>query len=289
MWNEALKEERNYIREHSPDRVSRITTLSNAQGLGAGNKRYQEPQNFGKRTNMNLDFSIPMPYEKKKGTLFRNSNGNRRNIFSKTWWKNVPIGAYLFFLGFLFFPLWFVGAICKFRKENTVEAEIIRSRSKREEGKKSAKEANREWRSKIDKNKTNNGNRNTRVEFSNIGDADPEDNDSWNWGLGGVGNEPNAINVNFMSGIEEYEKHKLAENEKWWRKVNILMSVLFIILVVSLVFLYRKSIFGGANKSPITSSNSGPKDSSYTSLNGNNKGNNGNNDNKQTTYTYVPY
>ncbi|ORX48396.1 hypothetical protein BCR36DRAFT_413161 [Piromyces finnis] len=269
MWNEALKEERNYIREHSPDRVSRITTLSNVQGLN-GNKRYQEPQSFGKRTNMNLDFSIPMPYEKKKGTLFRNSNGNRRKIFSKTWWSNVPIGAYLFFLGFLFPPLWYVGAICRFRKDNTVEAEIERSKSKKNIKKSSTKDVNREWRSKINKNKTNNGNINqSHVEFSNI--EDPENSESWNWGMGGVG-EPEAINVNFMSGIEEFEKHKLAENEKWWRKINILMSVLFTLFILGILVIKRKQIFGG-NDSSSTSSNN----NSYSTLNGNFKGNNENN------------
>lgn len=246
MWNEALKEERNYIREHSPDRVSRITTLSNVQGFGAKTNRYQEPQSFGKRTNMNLDFSIPMPYEKKKGTLFRNSNGNRRKIFSKTWWKNVPIGAYLFFFGFLLFPLWFVGAFCKFRKDNTVEAEIQRTKSKKVVNKDTKSDGDRDWKSKVDKNKTNNGNINeSHVEFSKV--DDPENSESWNWGLGGVGNQPETINVNFMSGIEEFEKHKLAENEKWWRKVNMLMSVLVTIFIVGLLVIKRKQIFGGGN------------------------------------------
>jgi len=285
MWNEALKEERNYIREHSPDRVSKITALSNAQGLGVNNKRYQEPQSFGKRTNMNLEFSIPMPYEKKKGTLFRNSDGNRRNIFSKTWWSNVPIGAYLFFFGFIFPPLWYIGAFCRFRKDNTVEAEIKRSKSKMgEEKSKNNKGTNREWKSKIDKNKTNNGNRDTHVEFANVGD--PEDNDSWNWGLGGVGSEPSAINVNFMSGIEEYEKHKLAENEKWWRKVNILMSVLFTIFIVAILFIKRKSIFGGSKSNGSSSTKRISNNDSYTSLNGNYQGNNGSNGEKPKPNTY---
>jgi len=251
MWNEALKEERNHIREHSPDRVSRITTLSNVQGIG-NTKRYQEPQSFGKRTNMNLEFSIPMPYEKKKGTLFRNSNGNRRKIFSKTWWSNVPIGAYLFFFGFLFPPLWFIGAFCQFRKDNTVEAEIQRSKSKKTTNTKNPKPKVRE----------------SHVEFSKI--EDPENSDSWNWGLGGVGNQPDAINVNFMSGIEEFEKHKLAENEKWWRKVNILMSVLFTIFILGILIIKRKQIFGGDDNS------SKPTTNSYGSLNGDFKGNNGN-------------
>jgi len=270
MWNEALKEERNYIREHSPDRVSRITTLSNVQGFGAGNKRNQEPQSFGKRTDMNLEFSIPMPLEKKKGTLFRNSNGNRRKIFSKTWWSNVPIGAYLFFLGFLFPPLWYVGAICKFRKDNTVEAEIERSKSKKTTTKSSDKNTNRDWKSKIDKNKTNNGNV-SHVEFSKM--DDPENSDSWNWGLGGVGGEPNAINVNFMSGIEEFEKHKLAENEKWWRKANIIMSILFTVFILGIFIIKRKQIFGGGDDTPAASAT----DNSSGKLNGDFKGNNGNN------------
>ncbi|OUM68440.1 hypothetical protein PIROE2DRAFT_58093 [Piromyces sp. E2] len=268
MWNEALKEERNYIREHSPDRVSRITTLSNVQGFN-GNKRNQEPQSFGKRTNMNLDFSIPMPLEKKKGTLFRNSNGNRRKIFSKTWWANVPIGAYLFFFGFLLPPLWFVGAFCKFRKDNTVESEIQRSKSKKTGNKSSDKNSNREWKSKIDKNRTNNGNANeSHVEFSKI--EDPENSDSWNWGLGGVGGEPNAINVNFMSGIEEFEKHKLAESEKKWRKINIIMCIIFTAFITGLLIIYRKSIFGGGEDKSSQSSSTGD----YNSLNGNFKGNN---------------
>jgi len=270
IWNEALKEERNYIREHSPDRVSRITTLSNVQGFGANNKRYQEPQSFGKRTNMNLDFSIPMPYEKKKGTLFRNSNGNRRKIFSKTWWSHVPIGAYLFFFGFICPPLWYIGAIFKFRKDNTVEAEIQRTKSQKVTNKKSKNSTNREWKGRIDKNKTNNGNVNeSHVEFSKM--EDPENNDSWNWGLGGVGGEPDAINVNFLSGIEEFEKHKLAENEKWWRKVNTLMSVIFTIFIVGILIIKRKEIFGIGKDSSSSSS------SSYSSLNGNFKGNNGSN------------
>jgi len=282
MWNEALKEERKYIREHSPDRVSRITALSNAQGLGANNKRYQEAQNFGKRTDMNLEFSIPMPVEKKKGTLFRNSNGNRRKIFSKTWWSQVPIGAYLFFLGFLFFPLWYVGAFCQFRKDNTVEAEIQRNKTKKSK-KSSNNNTDREWKSKVDKNKTNNGNT-SHVEFANV--EDPENSDSWNWGLGGVGDSPEAINVNFMSGIEEFEKHKIAENEKWWRKVNMLMSVLVTIFIFGLVIIKRKTIFGGgdnssSNNSSSSSSSSNTKtsssESSYTSLNGDFKGNNGSN------------
>jgi len=271
MWNEALKEERNYIREHSPDRVSRITTLSNVQGFGAGNKRLQEPQSFGKRTDMNLEFSISMPLEKKKGTLFRNSNGNRRKIFSKTWWSNVPIGAYLFFFGFLFPPLWFVGAFCKFRKDNTVEAEIERSKSKKTNTNTSNKDGNRDWKSKIDKNKTNNGNVNqSHVSFSKM--EDPENSDSWNWGLGGVGGEPN-INVNFMSGIEEFEKHKLAENEKWWRKLNILMSIIFTAFILGLLIIKRKAIFGGGNDNTSDTSTN----NSYSKLNGDFKGNNGSN------------
>jgi len=270
MWNEALKEERNYIREHSPDRVSKITTLSNNQGVGANGKRYQEPQSFGKRTDMNLEFSIPMPVEKKKGTLFRNSNGNRRKIFSKTWWSQVPIGAYLFFLGFLFFPLWFVGAFCQFRKDNTVEAEIQRNKSKKNT-KKTEEEGNHEWKSRFNKNRTNNGN-----EDQSSGDIskmeDPENSDSWNWGLGGVGNSPEAINVNFMSGIEEFEKHKLAENEKWWRKLNIIMSIIATVFIIILLIIKRKSIFGGGDSDTSSSSSS-----NYTTLNGNFQGNNRNN------------
>jgi len=275
MWNEALKEERKYIREHSPDRVSRITTLSNAQGLGANGKRYQEPQSFGKRTNMNLDFSIPMPIEKKKGTLFRDSNGNRRKIFSKTWWSQVPIGAYLFFLGFLFFPLWYVGAFFQFRKDNTVEAEIQRSKTSKNI-KKSSKggSSDREWKAKSNKNKTNNGNTSgLHVEFSKL--DDPENNDSWNWGLGGVGESPEAINVNFMSGIEEFEKHKIAENEKWWRKLNILMSVLVTIFIVGLLVIKRKTIFGGGSATTAPTTSSAP--STSTSDIASSKSNSGNN------------
>jgi len=274
MWNEALREERKYIREHSPDRVSRITALSNPQGIGAnGNKRGQEAQNFGKRTDINLEFSIPMPVEKKKGTLFRDSNGNRRKIFSKTWWSNVPIGAYLFFLGFLFFPLWYVGAFWQFRKDNTVEAEIQRNRTKKSSKKESNVDGNREWKSKVDKNKTNNGNEgNSHIEISKM--DDPENSESWNWGLGGVGDSPEAINVNFMSGIEEFEKHKLAENEKWWRKLNMIMSILVTVFLFGLIIVKRKSIFGSGDDTTTTSSESSISSSESSSSNNNSKGNN---------------